>query len=133
MKTKIFKWCILYLLSSTTSQAKDIKETKLYDSFSGTILQHSNQLFLKRCDVGTYEYPLHFNHAHDHAEIKRYLREYPKFWVNIRGNVYEEKERYYLTVEEVSDVHSNQSCHLLGLLEDWDLSDKYLTHHLFTE
>ncbi|CAM2807243.1 hypothetical protein [Acinetobacter celticus] len=118
MKKNIVCLCIFYLFSSTALQATDIEETKFYDLFSGTIHQRANQLFLKRCDLSQYEYPLHFNHTNDQAKIEHYLKQHPKFWVNIRGDVYEKQELYHLTIEEILDVHPNQSCHLLDLFEE---------------
>ncbi|WP_374573565.1 hypothetical protein [Acinetobacter sp.] len=105
------------LLTFSAAQAESPEAEKFYDRFAGTISQRANQLFLKRCDLTAYEYPMHFNHAEDQPKVERYLEKYPKFWVNILGDVYEEKESYHLTVEEVPDVYPGESCHLTDLLD----------------
>lgn len=106
------------LLAFSAAQAESPEAEKFYDSFAGTISQRANQLFLKRCDLTTYEYPMHFNHAEDQSKIAGYLKRYPKFWVNILGDVHAEKEVYHLTVEEVSELHPGESCHLTDLLDE---------------
>jgi hypothetical protein len=102
------------LLASAIALAESPEAEKFYDRFPGTV----SQLLLKRCDLGAYEYPMHFNHAEDQSKIAGYLKKYPKFWVNILGDVYEEKEIYHLTAEEVPDVYPGESCHLSDLLDE---------------
>ena len=105
-------------LASAIALAESPEAEKFYDRFPGTVSQRSGQLLLKRCDLGAYEYPMHFNHAEDQPKVERYLEKYPKFWVNILGDVYEEKESYHLTVEEVPDVYPGESYHLSDLLDE---------------
>ena len=106
------------LLASSAVLAESPEAEKFYDSFAGTVSQRANQLILKRCDLGAYEYPMHFNHAEDQSKIAGYLKRYPKFWVNILGGVHAEKQVYHLTVEEVSELHPGESCHLTDLLDE---------------
>ena len=105
-------------LASAIALAENPEAEKFYDRFPGTVSQHSGQLLLKRCDLGAYEYPMHFNHAEEQSKIAGYLKRYPKFWVNIRGDVHAEKEVYHLTVEEVSELYPGESCHLTDLLDE---------------
>ncbi|MEG2359187.1 hypothetical protein [Acinetobacter sp.] len=106
------------LLAFSATQAESPEAEKFYDNFAGTVSQRSGQLFLKRCDLTAYEYPMHFNHAEEQSKIAGYLKRYPKFWVNIRGDVHAEKEVYHLTVEEVSELYPGESCHLTDLLDE---------------
>lgn len=115
------KYCLAglgLLLAFSATQAESSEAERFYDNFAGTVSQRSGQLFLKRCDLTAYEYPMHFNHAEEQSKVERYLKKYPKFWINILGDVYEEKEIYHLTVEDVPDVYPGESCHLTDLLDE---------------
>ncbi|OTG65483.1 hypothetical protein [Acinetobacter silvestris] len=107
--------CILLLCSFTFANdsitTQNTAET-IYDIFPGTIIIKNKQLVLYRCTSSGYQYPLHFNHMKDEQRIRELIKLYPKFWLTLNANPFEEKGRYRLAVEAIADEHLGESCHL---------------------
>ncbi|OTG69229.1 hypothetical protein B9T25_01150 [Acinetobacter sp. ANC 4470] len=110
------------LITSPSSHAKELVVTEkvdvIYDLFSGTITQDKNQLILQRCNLAKNQYLLDFNHTQDEETIRKLLKQDAHFWLSLKASVDEKNERYHLIVDEISDVHLKESCHLSDFLSD---------------
>jgi hypothetical protein len=115
--------CFL-LITSPFSYAEELVATDkidvIYDLFSGTIIQDKDQLILQRCNLTKTQYLLDFNHTQDEETIRKQLKQDAHFWLNLKASAYEKNTQYHLVVDEISDVHLKESCHLSDLLSDLD-------------
>lgn len=112
------------LITSPFSHAEELIVTDkidvIYDLFSGTIIQDKDQLILQRCNLTKNQYLLDFNHTQDEESIRKQLKQDAHFWLNLKASAYEKNTQYHLVVDEISDVHLKESCHLSDLLSDLD-------------
>ena len=120
----LFYISFFLLITSPFSHAEELVATDkvdvLYDLFSGTIIQDKDQLILQRCNLTKNQYLLDFNHTQDEETIRKQLKQDAHFWLNLKASAYEKNTQYHLVVDEISDVHLKESCHLSDLLSDLD-------------
>ena len=118
----LFYICFFLLMTSPFSHAEELVVTEkvdvIYDLFSGTIIQDKNQLILQRCNLAQNQYLLDFNHTQDEESIRKQLKQDTHFWLTLKASAYKKSAQYHLVVEEISDLHLKQSCHLSDLLSD---------------
>lgn len=113
MMKKIWTIYLLYLISAlnmTTSHAQDI--------FNGTIIRKDQKLYLKRCSVGADEYLIQSKKVEVIKHIEYLNQNYPQFWLSLLATAEYNHSQLQLNVEDIADVHLNQSCDLNQTLED---------------
>ena len=115
--------CFL-LITSPFSHAEELvvtdKTDVIYDLFSGTIIQDKDQLILQRCNLTQTQYLLDFNHTQDEETLRKQLKQDAHFWLTLKASANEKNAQYHLVVDEISNVHAKESCHLSDLLSDLD-------------
>ena len=120
----LFYISFFLLITSPFSHAEELVGTDkidvIYDLFSGTIIQDKDQLILQRCNLTKNQYLLDFNHTQDEETIRKQLKQDAHFWLTLKASAYEKNTQYHLVVDEISDVHLKESCHLSDLLSDLD-------------
>ena len=118
----LFYISFFLLITSPFSHAEELVATDkvdvLYDLFSGTIIQDKDQLILQRCNLTQTQYLLDFNHIQDEDIIRKQLKQDAHFWLTLKASADEKNVQYHLVVNEISDVHLKESCHLSDLLSD---------------
>lgn len=93
-------------------------ENVTFDLFSGSVYEKNHTLYLKRCDVTEYEYPLNFYRPQDEQRLHEILKTQKKFWIEVTAGVYEREDIYHLHIGAILEEHLATSCHSTDMFDE---------------
>ncbi len=82
-------------------------------------------LYLKRCAVVADEYLIQSKKVEVITQLEQLKQNYSQFWLRLLAPAAYNHSQLKLNVEDITDVHLNQSCDLNQMLLDLFLADSH--------